>query len=90
MYDTFIDSFAAVLTSDPKVRNPRVAAIAFVGVVQGGAIQGLLRAGDPPVEALAEGCLDLLAEWCAEPGKRAFPEAPAGSGETPRPPVDPA
>ena len=63
VYDTFIDSFAMALASHPKVRNPRAAAIAFVGAVQGGAIQGLLRGGDPPIEDLAEGCLDLLQEW---------------------------
>ena len=63
VYDTFIDSFAVALVDHPSVRNPRAAAIAFVGAVQGGAIQGLLRAGDPPIEDLAEGCLDLLQEW---------------------------
>ncbi|MDF1554951.1 MAG: TetR/AcrR family transcriptional regulator [Deferrisomatales bacterium] len=63
VYDTFIDGFAVALAGHPKVRNPRAAAIAFVGAVQGGAIQGLLRAGDPPIEALADGCLDLLLEW---------------------------
>lgn len=62
-YDTFIDTFAVALADHPKVRNPRAAAIAFVGAVQGGAIQGLLRAEDPPIEELAKGCLDLLQEW---------------------------
>jgi AcrR family transcriptional regulator len=63
VYDTFIDSFEVALANHPAVRNPRAAAIAFVGAVQGGAVQGLLRRGGTPIEDLAEGCLDLLLEW---------------------------
>ncbi len=62
-YEGFVGAFEAALAHHPRVRNPRAAAIAFVGAVQGGAIQGLLREGEVDIADLAEGFLSLLAEW---------------------------
>lgn len=53
VYDSFVDPFAEVLSGRDDVTDPKSAAIAFIGAVQGIAIQGLLRKDDPPMEALA-------------------------------------
>ncbi len=62
-YDDFVRTFAKVLENHPKVRNPRAAAIAFVGAVQGIAIQGLLRENEHSIDELANAFLTLFAEW---------------------------
>jgi hypothetical protein len=59
-YERFVEPFAAVLAEVPTVADPRAAAIAFIGAVQGIGIQGLLRGGAPPLEEIARGFLDLL------------------------------
>lgn len=53
VYDSFVDPFTLVLKDRKDVNDPRSAAIAFIGAVQGIAIQGLLRRDDPPMEELA-------------------------------------
>ncbi|MBI5419026.1 MAG: helix-turn-helix transcriptional regulator [Deltaproteobacteria bacterium] len=60
IYDRFVDPFAIVLSTHPTVRDPRAAAISFIGAVQGIAIQGLLREGNPPLAALAPAFLDMM------------------------------
>ncbi|MHB8766184.1 MAG: TetR/AcrR family transcriptional regulator [Deferrisomatales bacterium] len=62
-YAGFVEAFEVALSHHPRVKNPRAAAIAFVGAMQGGAIQGLLREGEVEIEDLAEGFLGLLEEW---------------------------
>ncbi len=63
IYAVFVDSFERVLSACPWVRNPRGAAIAFVGSVQGIAIQGLLREGENTIDELAEAFMTLMAPW---------------------------
>jgi AcrR family transcriptional regulator len=63
VYEDFVGSFACVLEKHPKVHNPRAAAIAFVGSVQGIAIQGLLREKEHTIDELANAFLTLFAEW---------------------------
>ncbi|GAB4278464.1 MAG: hypothetical protein Kow0092_34240 [Deferrisomatales bacterium] len=59
-YERFVEPFAAVLAADAGVEDPRAAAIAFIGSVQGIAVQGLLRGGEPPLERLARAFAGLL------------------------------
>ncbi len=59
-YDRFVDSFAARLSLEPKIRDPRASAIAFIAALDGLAVQSLLREGDPPPDALAGGLLNIL------------------------------
>lgn len=59
-YDSFVDPFARLLEKGPAVKAPREAAIAFIGAVQGVAIQALLREGTPPLENLAAAFLTML------------------------------
>jgi AcrR family transcriptional regulator len=63
VYEDFVGTFARVLANHPKVRNPRAAAIAFVGAVQGIAIQGLLRENEHSIDELANAFLTLFAAW---------------------------
>jgi AcrR family transcriptional regulator len=62
-YEVFVNAFARLLANHPKVRDPRAAAVAFVGSVQGIAIQGLLRTGEETIDQLAEAFLGLMMEW---------------------------
>jgi AcrR family transcriptional regulator len=62
-YEVFVNSFTRILENHPKVANPRAAAIAFVGSVQGIAIQGLLRKDDITIDELAKNFLTLFAHW---------------------------
>ncbi len=63
VYELFVDSFARVLSNHPRVTHPRAAAIAFVGAVQGIAIQGLLREGEETIDELAGAFMSLMLEW---------------------------
>jgi AcrR family transcriptional regulator len=63
VYELFIQSFSSTLANHPKVTNPRAAAIALVGSVQGIAIQGLLREGETTIDELAGAFLTMLTEW---------------------------
>jgi AcrR family transcriptional regulator len=63
IYAVFVDSFERVLCACPWVNNPRGAAIAFVGSVQGIAIQGLLREGENTIDELAEAFMTMMAPW---------------------------
>lgn len=62
-YEVFVNAFARLLENHPQVTDPRSAAIAFVGSVQGIAIQGLLRKDDATIDQLAGGFLTMLASW---------------------------
>ena len=63
VYEIFVESFSRILANHPNVADPRAAAIAFVGGVQGIAIQGLLREGDVTIGQLAGAYLSMLMEW---------------------------
>lgn len=63
VYELFVESFAKALSNHPRVTHPRAAAIAFVGAVQGIAIQGLLREGEETIDELAGAFLTLMLEW---------------------------
>jgi AcrR family transcriptional regulator len=63
VYDLFVESFSQALSNHPRVVNPRAAAIAFVGSVQGIAIQGLLREGQETIDELAMAFMTLMMEW---------------------------
>ncbi|MHC1742782.1 MAG: TetR/AcrR family transcriptional regulator [Syntrophobacteraceae bacterium] len=63
VYAVFVDSFGRILSACPWITNPRGAAIAFVGSVQGIAIQGLLREGENTIDELAEAFMTMMAPW---------------------------
>ncbi len=63
VYELFVESFSRALANHPRVKNPRAAAIAFVGSVQGIAIQGLLREGEETIDELAGAFMTLMLEW---------------------------
>ncbi len=63
VYEVFVDAMAKTLSLHPNVHNPRAAAIAFVGAVQGIAIQGLMRENEMDIDTLASGFKSLLREW---------------------------
>ncbi|MBI5014081.1 MAG: TetR/AcrR family transcriptional regulator [Deltaproteobacteria bacterium] len=64
-YDGFADAFEAALRGNPNVKDPRAAGIAFIGAVQGIAVQGLLRENDAEarIDQLAEAFLGMLSPW---------------------------
>ncbi len=62
-YELFMDSFARSLCNHPGIKNPRAAAVAFLGSVQGVAIQGLLREREIGIEELADAYLSMMARW---------------------------
>jgi AcrR family transcriptional regulator len=63
IYAVFVDSFERIFSACPWVGNPRGAAIALVGSVQGIAIQGLLREGENTIDELAEAFMTMMAPW---------------------------
>ncbi|NLJ29149.1 TetR/AcrR family transcriptional regulator [Desulforhabdus amnigena] len=63
IYTGFVKSLSRILKDNPRIRNPRVTAMAFVGLVQGIAVQGLLREGEQTIDELARGFIEMLAEW---------------------------
>jgi AcrR family transcriptional regulator len=63
VYELFVESFGKALSNHPRVTHPRAAAIAFVGSVQGIAIQGLLREGEETIDELAGAFMTLMLEW---------------------------
>jgi AcrR family transcriptional regulator len=62
-YQIFVDSLAQKLRDNKSVTNPEAAAIAFIGAVQGIAVQGLLRDGERTIDELAAGFLSLMKSW---------------------------
>lgn len=58
--DIFIDTFETILANHPAIRDPRAAAIAFFGAVQGIAIQGLLREKKVPIDKMADAFLSMI------------------------------
>ena len=63
VYEIFVDGFARSLSNHPHVKDPRAAAIAILGSVQGIAIQGLLREKEYNIDDLADAYLSMLAKW---------------------------
>lgn len=63
VYEDFVEAFSLVLQNHPKVKNPRAAAIAFVGAVQGIAVQGLVRENEEDIDELAKAFSNMLKEW---------------------------
>jgi AcrR family transcriptional regulator len=63
VYEIFVGPFSRILANHPKVADPRAAAVAFVGGVQGIAIQGLLRERELKIDHLARAYLSMLIEW---------------------------
>lgn len=63
VYEVFVDAFSRVLENHPHVRDRRAAAIAFVGSVQGIAVQGLLREGEQSIDQLAGAFITMLTQW---------------------------
>ena len=63
VYEDFIEAFSRILKNHPKATDPRAAAMALIGAVQGVAVQGLLQAPEPSIDELAKGFLNMLAEW---------------------------
>ncbi len=63
VYEDFIEAFSRILQNHPKATDSRAAAMALIGAVQGVAVQGLLQAPERSIDDLAEGFLNMLAEW---------------------------
>ncbi len=63
VYEDFVNSLARVFDGHPRVKNPRAAAIAFIGASQGVAVQGLLRENETSIRKLAHGFLSILQKW---------------------------
>ena len=63
VYQDFVEAFSRLLQNHPKVTDSRAAAMALVGAVQGIAVQGLLQTPERSIDELAEGFIELLAEW---------------------------
>lgn len=63
VYEIFVEAMARVLQFHPRVSNPRAAAIAFVGAVQGIAVQGLMREDEVDINTLAQGFESMLSLW---------------------------
>lgn len=63
IYEIFVKSFANCLKNHPRVTDPRAAAVAFFGAVQGIAVQGLLREGEHTIDELAGGFVSMMIEW---------------------------
>lgn len=61
-YDGFVDAFEAAFRGRTRFAQPRAAGIAFIGAVQGIAIQGLLREGGATIDSLADAFLGMMAE----------------------------
>lgn len=59
-YDRFVNPLAEAFEKDSTCDDPRSAAIAFIGAVQGIATQGLLREEQPPLEDLARAFLKMV------------------------------
>ncbi|HYA40351.1 MAG TPA: helix-turn-helix domain-containing protein [Syntrophobacteraceae bacterium] len=62
-YEIFVEPFARKLQDHESVTDPRAASIAFVGSIQGIAVQGLLRPEEQTIDALAEGFLSMMKRW---------------------------
>ncbi|MDR3568220.1 MAG: TetR/AcrR family transcriptional regulator [Syntrophobacteraceae bacterium] len=63
IYKIFVDSLANRLKDNKNVTNPEAASIAFIGAVQGIAVQGLLRDGERTIDELAAGFLSMMNGW---------------------------
>jgi AcrR family transcriptional regulator len=63
IYEIFVQAFSRILEHHPNVADPRSAAMAFMGGVQGIAIQGLLREGDVSIRQLAGAYMSMLTKW---------------------------
>ena len=63
VYEVFVETFARLLQDHPRVTDPRAAAIAFVGSVQGIAVQGLLREDEQSIDQLAGAFLSMMSAW---------------------------
>ncbi len=63
IYKIFVDSLAGKLMGNKSVINPVAASIAFIGAVQGIAVQGLLQAPEWTIDELAAGFLSMMKSW---------------------------
>ena len=63
IYQIFVDSLSTKLLDNKSVTNPEAASMAFIGAVQGIAVQGLLRFGERSIDELASGFLSMMKSW---------------------------
>ncbi len=63
VYEVFIQALAPILAHHPNVKNPRASAVAFIGAVQGIAIQAIMREREVDIRTLAQGFESLLQVW---------------------------
>lgn len=63
IYEDFVNAFQRCVKNHPYVGNSNAAAIAFIGAVQGIAVQGLLRQDQIHIKDLAENFFDMLCRW---------------------------
>ncbi len=63
VYELFVEALVPILSAHPQVKNPRATAIAFMGAVQGIAIQAIMREREVDIRTLAEGFESLLQAW---------------------------
>jgi AcrR family transcriptional regulator len=62
-YEVFIASFSRALREHPDIDDPEAAAIAFMGSVQGIAVQGLLREREMDIDRLAGAFMSMFTRW---------------------------
>lgn len=63
VYEVFVRALTPILATNPKVKNPRAAAVAFIGAVQGIAIQAIMREKEFNIRTLADGFESMLEAW---------------------------
>ena len=63
IYERWAKAFSRILKNHPKVKDKRIAALVFIGVAQGIAIQCLLREEDLTADQMTKAFLSMLADW---------------------------
>lgn len=77
-YDSFVTPFTEILRSNPEIKNPEAASIAFIGAVQGLGIQALLRDNSQTIEEISKAFIKMLdlspKRRTAKPGEAVLPD----------------
>lgn len=63
IYEHWADAFSRILINHPKVNDRRKAALVFMGVAHGIAVQCLLREEDLNADQMTKAFLSMLADW---------------------------
>ena len=63
IYEHWADAFSRILFNHPKVSDKRKAALVFMGVAHGIAIQCLLREEELSADQMTQAFLSMLGDW---------------------------